>query len=116
MERPDWNIETVDATSNEVGWYTSIAVASNNKPHIAYYDFTNNDLKYAYLSNSGWNIEVVDTNAGDSASLAIDSNDNPHISYTQFKNNNDLGYAVKEGTSWSIETVDSQGNVGQYPF
>ncbi len=41
-----WQKETVDATGI-VGMYTSIAVDSRDRPHISYYDDTNDELKYA---------------------------------------------------------------------
>lgn len=42
----EWSIQTVDSEGN-VGYYTSIALDSSDRPHISYYDETNDDLKYA---------------------------------------------------------------------
>jgi len=45
----DWTeIVTVDDTSADVGEYTSMAYVAGS-PAIAYYDYTNDALKYAYL-------------------------------------------------------------------
>jgi len=41
----DWDYETVDASCG-VGLFTSIAIDSQDKVHISYYDYTNEDLKY----------------------------------------------------------------------
>lgn len=43
-----WEITRVD-TDGVVGQYASIALDSANRPHIAYQDLTNSNLKYAVL-------------------------------------------------------------------
>ena len=48
-----WNNEIVDS-DGDVGSHTSLAVDSNNQPHISYYDSTNRDLKYARWDGSAW--------------------------------------------------------------
>ncbi|SLM31206.1 exported hypothetical protein [Desulfamplus magnetovallimortis] len=51
---------TVD-DQGDVGLQPSIAVDSNNLPHISYYDITNNSVKYAKRTSSGsWLTELVD--------------------------------------------------------
>ena len=37
-----------------VGGYSSIAIDSNNKVYISYYDTTNGDLKYATNVSGSW--------------------------------------------------------------
>ncbi|MCP4228706.1 MAG: hypothetical protein GY771_00975, partial [bacterium] len=102
-----WVIETVDTA--EIDFYdTSIALDSNNRPHISYYDAEDGDLKYACLSKSTWFVYSVDTdgNVGRFTSIAIDSNGNPHISYNDYTNS-DLKYAYRSGRNWNITTVDT---------
>ena len=118
----NWNIVSVDTTGN-VGWWTSIAINSNNAVHISYYDSTNDDLKYATCasscsSTSSWSKVTVDSSGdvGKYSSVAIDSNDAVHISYRD-STNDDLKYATcssscSSASSWTTSTIDSVGNVG----
>ena len=109
---PKWAITQIDAVQ-QVGEFTSLALDSNDRPHISYYDEGNDDLKYTRWTGSTWAIETVDApgNVGYYTSLALDSNDHPHISYLDVIND-DLKYARWTGSAWNIETVDSTGDVG----
>jgi hypothetical protein len=110
-----WNIEIVDSDGDVGREVTSIALDSNDNPHISYHDGTNDDLKYAKWDGNGWNIETVDSAGvvGWFTSMALDSNDYPHISYYD-RTNDDLKYAKWDGSGWNNETVDSAGRVGWF--
>lgn len=97
----------MDSTGN-VGKWTSIALGTNNFPHISYYDTTNRKLKYARWTGISWSIEVVDSSyrTGEYSSLALDTNNKPHISYQYFDGHfSNLRYAKKPQTAWIIDTV-----------
>ena len=96
----NWVSEIVDS-AGDVGWHNSIAVDSQGNPHIAYYDNTNNKLKYAYKDSLGWHIQIVVD--GWQPSLMLDSNGNPHIS---FQDDSGLQNALWDGSSWKFKTVD----------
>lgn len=107
-----WSIETVDSTG-DVGELTSMALDSNDYPHISYSDITKGYLKYAKWTGREWSIETVNS-AGyvdKFTSIALDSKGYPHISYSDVINE-DLKYAKWTGSAWSIEAVDSDGDVG----
>jgi len=115
-------IRTVDSSSDQVGFFTSIALASGDKPVISYYDFTNKDLKLAACvdaSCSSSTIRMVDSTAdevGEYTSIALASGDKPVISY--FDNtNDDLKVALCHDptcSSSSKRIVDSEGEIGQF--
>ncbi|MBM4401514.1 MAG: carboxypeptidase regulatory-like domain-containing protein, partial [Crenarchaeota archaeon] len=105
---PTAGIQIVDS-SGWVGLYASLALDSGDNPHISYYDFTNNDLKYATWTGAGWNIQTADSKGfvGLHTSIAVDSSDKPHISYDA---ENGLKYASWNGATWDIQTVDLGGS------
>ena len=107
----EWQLTVVDS-DGDVGWSTSLALDSNDNPHISYYDITNSDLKYASYDGT-WHTETIDSTGyvGRSTSLAIDSTENPHIGYYS-DSNHDLKYSWYNDT-WYTETVDSTGYVGR---
>jgi len=116
-----WEIQIVDKPEG-AAWYkavSSIVVDRNNYPHITYFYFTYPEykyyLKYAILTGSKWDIQVVESECGVGyyPSIALDKNDYPHIAYYDGKNG-DLKYAWWDGSKWNIEVVDSEGDVGSY--
>ena len=115
-----WSLEIVDDPSTaNVGGRNAIAVDSAGRPHIAYQDTINFDLKYARKTASGtWRIETVDTSGivGFGLALALDASDNPHISYYRSAttvDTGDLKYAKgacpdppsEAACSWAKQTV-----------
>ena len=76
------SIQTIDRIGY-VGEDTSIAVDSNDRIHISYYDATNTALKYATDASGSWINSTIDStnDVGGCTSIAVDSNDGIHISY-----------------------------------
>ncbi|MCK4593788.1 T9SS type A sorting domain-containing protein [bacterium] len=107
----EWRIEIADSTGN-AGVWTSLALDSNDYPHISCSGGDDSDLVYARWDGAEWQIEAVDE-TGYYTSLAQDSSDHPHISY-YYESNRDLKYARWDGDAWRIETVDTEGSVGHY--
>ena len=78
---PAWQMFTVD--TGQVGLYSALAVDSNDKLHIAYFDNGNSNLKFATNSTGSWNDFTIDNTGslGHYPSIDVDSNDAVHISY-----------------------------------
>ena len=54
-----WDIVTVDGGAPYVGRHTSITLDSEGNPHISYFDFTDNDLKYAWYGDPVTGINLI---------------------------------------------------------
>jgi hypothetical protein len=100
-----WNIQTVDA--GETGFSCSIALDSNNNPHIAYGG--THDVKYASWNGSEWKIQNI-SQGGGSIDLALDSNNNPHIVFNDIEGR--LFYATSNSTGWEVQMLTSDGMSG----
>lgn len=106
---------TVDS-EGDVGRFVSLALDSDDRPHLGYRDYTNENLKYATLEDGAWEVFTVDTreNSGWNPSLAIDSTGAPHIVHTDFRRF-DLLYVFWNGEAWELGTVDASGLTGLEP-
>jgi len=111
-----WHPEAVDRAGN-VGTFTSLAMDSQFRARIAYYDATNGNLKYAVRNGSKWTISTVDSggDVGKWCAIALDGNGNPSISYYDATNRG-LKCARWTGAAWDIDTVeqDSHEDTGLY--
>ena len=101
---------TVDSPGN-VGGYNSMTVDSQSNIHIAYYDETNADLKYAFFDGSVWQNTVIDESGdvGESTSIAADSQGHIHICYFD-ETNGAIKYAYFDGQNWNTSTVGSMSS------
>lgn len=106
--------QTLD-NKDHVGFFSSVALDSSNNSHIAYYDMSNQDLKYATNVSGQWKITSIDTygDIGQYSSISTDKNNRVHVSYYD-KSKTDLKYATNISGSWAYSTIDSSGDIGQY--
>jgi len=110
-----WEVETADPTYN-TGQYASIALDSNDYPHIAYQYYTPSmarELHYTFWNGTNWEYEVIDgngpgQNSGAYCSLALDEDDIAHFSYYDL-NVGALKYATWDDTAdtWVCEIVET---------
>ncbi|MCW4024686.1 MAG: hypothetical protein NWF01_06580 [Candidatus Bathyarchaeota archaeon] len=105
-----WATEIVDAGNNTLT-YVSLAIGSDDKPYLAYFGGSNNDLKCAHLNGETWIVETVDSDMPNYPylSLALDSGNNPNIAYIS-GNSKSLTYASWTGSTWSKSELPVVGN------
>ena len=111
-----WSVETLETNLGTYGGENSIDIDQNDYPHIAYFDDSNNRLRYAYEDLSGWHLETPDAayDVGSGVSLVLDSSDYPHISHFHWAGSYDLRYSYKDGSGWHHEDADTLGITGRY--
>lgn len=112
-----------DEPGPDVGEHTSIAIDALGVVHVAYYDRTNGDLKYAHDGMSGrWTTQVVDAqgDVGLYTSISIGPDGSPKIAYfmAQGTVNGDTRTGLKLASArtplpmspsdWLLEVVDSR--------
>ena len=102
-----WDIEPIDANNDNWYYYPSIAIDSNDKPHVSYsIDITNEQLWYGEKTGVSWTLVPVVTDIRCLMSnIALDSNDKPHIVFSDWTNDC-LGYVEKTGSSWDETYLD----------
>lgn len=77
-----WDFSLPD-TIGEVGFFSSLALDSQDFAHISYYGSDTNMLKYASWDGSDWTIEIVDAPVitDGYTSLSLDQDDLAHVAY-----------------------------------
>jgi len=101
----EWQIELVDQYGHY--GYSSIAVDSENRPHIGYCGGPgsgNHNLRYAYRDQTGWQIEDLDMYA-DYISINLDSEGYMHIVY-QSDSKKQVKYARQNAGGWTFFVLD----------
>jgi len=111
-----WQFETIDGDVFYNGQECSIALDSQDHPHLSYRD---SGLWYAHKPTS-WQVTLVDDDffAGDTSSLVLDHLDRPRIAFSDWDTEppsyeEQLQYARLD-SGWQIETVDVAGETSRY--
>ncbi len=106
-----WTVEEVGSGPQPYEFGSFIALDSQNRPHVVWFDDENKDLMYALKEGGSWQVSSVDTqgDVGRYPSLAIDSQDNPAISY--FEPSGNIKVARWDGSQWDIQPVGKLENV-----
>lgn len=104
-----WNkrdIVTIPRSTNTILTLdSSIAVDSQNRPHIAYDSCWQGCLEYSYWDGSSWVTQEIDAK-GTQPSLSLDQMDNPYVSYRGGWGADDITYvATRKDSPWTKETI-----------
>ncbi|MFH1537018.1 MAG: hypothetical protein ABID45_03460 [Patescibacteria group bacterium] len=127
-----WAAETVDdnfvpddTSPLNIYFKNSIALDSDSNPHITYYNFKTNNLKYAVKEDGEWGYRelfaVPWENEGGLPSITVDDSNRAHISYIGLSEGSDYAvryahsipgiiFATKSKTALGAEKVVSENN------
>ncbi len=108
-----WQNEIVDGPDPWVGEFTDLAITTAGGPRIAYFDRSNQSIKYARIFQGDWISETVayGSENGRYSSIAVDDLGIPHVSYLGELRG--LKYAVLSGTAWITTVVDAGRDIGK---
>jgi hypothetical protein len=98
-----WSLRLIDPGAIH---YASVAIDGAGRPHVTYYHWWEEDVRYAVLDGGEWRRESVVPNGQvvRSTSLALDADDRPHIAF----NDPDAAvarYGYRDDDGWHVETV-----------
>ncbi|MBZ0273188.1 hypothetical protein K8I61_14210, partial [bacterium] len=93
--------EEIIAEGKNVGYYPDIAIDSLNRPHVAFWDHSIGQEKYAHRTESNWLIENIA--GGAAAKIALLQNDAPVLLKTD--NISLLQFSEKIGSAWHTEDI-----------
>jgi len=97
---PAANLEIVDEQGN-VGKYPSMIFDKTNQPLISYYDESNQDLKFASKSGSGWFKQIVDADGNTGNYSSIQQNKSGVIGIVY--NNSTVGMVKYASTDYKFD-------------
>jgi hypothetical protein len=97
----------------------SLAIDSDDRLHVTYYDRLSASLEYVTYDGSSWSTPLtLDTQNCLQSSLAIDSNDHLHVTYHCDRGRKTLEYISHDGSSWSTRTSihnSAHNDAGYHP-
>ena len=102
-----------DQGNHVIGTSVSIAVDSENRPHIAYQDRHQWDLEYARFDGSEWLVETLDEYGltGRYPNIALDDSDQVHIAYENYSHTRLMSMVIADGLA-ATEKVAQVGTHG----
>ena len=102
-----WTLEQVDATSGS-GQMPYLCLDPAGNPHIAYWVKTEPELRYAHLTDYGWEIDIIEATTAGIASIAVGSDGTPHVCYASRDGlDTHQRYAYKQNGEWIIQDLNS---------
>lgn len=103
-----WLVETLPTGCHDT--WNSLDLGPAGNPCISLYRYSSEDLQFAIIEESTWEIETVDSigDTGDCNSLVIDDEGVVHIAYCRYYPDPGVLYAMRdESSQWHLEAVDT---------
>jgi hypothetical protein len=101
--------------NGEIPSQQTLALDSQDHPHIAYRDRLTQALKYTVFNGVAWNSATIDSESEvTEVALTLDRNEHAHIIYHD-RRSHTLRYAFQSGDTWLFDSVPS-GDIVQAQF
>ncbi len=114
-----WNIEMIegDAIDSNSGFYNSVVFDNSGNPAIAFFNKTQQAVKFARRVSGSWTITEIDNLGLNDMYISVDVDSNNNFAVTYYDEvAKDLKYAFSTdgGSSWEISYVNRVGSLGKY--
>lgn len=106
----DWDVEEVGSGPLPYEFGTDIAIDSQDRPHVVWYDDNPPALRYAVKDDDDWQISEVDTegDVGRFPSMVLDETGRLSVTYYEADTSTAgyIKYAAWDGNQWNSQRVD----------
>lgn len=114
----NWDIQMIDDSANDTGWFPSLALDPTGAAHIFYADHEEQTLHYAKHNGSEWENTVLSSGRGGWWTSSAYSGDTLYFANTKLADKGWENAALEVGTlkngTWKYEIVDSSKNAGWF--
>jgi hypothetical protein len=115
---------TVHALRTDSGWkfrlidreamhYAAVAIDAANLPHVSYYHWWNEDVRYGWFDGASWQTESVvpAPQLVRSTAIALDAEGRPQVAFNA-PDDAEVRYAVRDAGTWVVERVGAMSPSG----
>jgi len=115
-----WSVKTIDASSDDVGKYASLAFDGDNEPAVAYYNATDKDLLFIEEDGSEWDKQTIHSNGAVGTYCSLDFSKDGHAGIAYHRESGDsLWFAFRNDGStaflpYAVKWPDTSENWGRH--
>jgi hypothetical protein len=113
-----WEIQMIDDSADDTGWFPSLALDPTGAAHIFYANHEEQELLYAKHNGSEWEHTTLSSGRGGWWTSAAYSHDTLYVANTKLADKGWENAALEVGTlkngTWNYEIVDSAKNAGWF--
>jgi hypothetical protein len=107
----EWHMQTIETIGDSI---STLALDSNDRPHIGYYNREQGALKYAHWDGQRWQIEIIDqlNYSPQAIAFVVDATNHIHVSY--YRPDGNLIYAYRTNCGWQRQVVSDVATTDRF--